>query len=188
MKKQPTKTKEKIKAKPANQRTFKEKTLLKKLAAEEKGVEVKPVSIDSFPVPAPEKNKGGRPSSFDQAAPKIILCLRNGNTYECAAGVARISYGTLNAWKKQGEEDLANGLETKFSKFLNDVHEAERACEEEVLGYWKKEMPGNWQAAKDFLARRHHKEWGSKDKVDVTSNGETVGKPFFMPMKDEEEE
>lgn len=186
MKKQPTKTKEKIKAKPANQRTFKEKTLLKKLAAEEKGVDVAPVPLETMALP--EKKKVGRPSSFDDASPKIIACIRNGNTYECASGVSRISYSTFNDWMNQGKEDFKNGIESKFSQFLHDVHEAEKACEEEVLGYWKQEMPGNWQAAKDFLARRHHKDWGSKDKVDLTSNGETVGKPFFMPMKDEEDE
>lgn len=187
MKKQPTKTKEQIKAKPANQRTFKEKTLLKKLKAEEKGIEVKPIAVESLGAP-PVKNKGGRPSSFDEAVPKILICLRNGNTYECASGVARISYHTFNKWMNQGKEDEEAGLETKFSKFRHDVHQAERDCEEEVLSYWKQEIPGNWQAAKEFLARRHHKEWGSKDKVDVTSNGETMGKPFFMPMKDEEDE
>lgn len=90
--------------------------------------------------------------------------------------------------EKKGDEDLKNGIESKFSKFSHDVYEAERLCEEEVLGYWKKEMPSNWQACKEYLARRHHSAWGSKDRVDVTSNGETLGKPFFMPMKDEEDE
>lgn len=101
MKKEPKKTKEQIKAKPANQRSFKEKTLLKKAKAKEEGVEVLPVSHDSVNTIPLEKNKGGRPSSFDEAAPKIILSLRNGNTYECAAGVARISYWTFNEWKKR---------------------------------------------------------------------------------------
>lgn len=186
MTKKPPKTKEQIKAKPANARTFKEKTLLKKLAAEEKGIVVAPVAVET--VAPREKNKGGRPSSFDEAAPKIIISLRNGNTYECASGAARITYKTFNAWISQGREDIEAGIETKFSRFCNDVLEAERACEEEVLGYWKKEMPGNWQACKEYLARRHHAAWGAKDKVDIVSNGETIGKPFFMPMKDEEEE
>lgn len=45
-------------------------------------------------------------------------------------------------------------------------------------------MPQNWQAAKEFLARRHPKSWASHNKVDVTSNEETVGKPIFLTLKD----
>lgn len=129
------------------------------------------------------KNPGGRPSVFDDAAPKLIAAIRDGNTYACASGCARISYGTFNCWMKEGEQDIEQGVETKFSKFFHDVKEAEKACELEVLGYWKKEMPGNWKACQEYLARRHYSEWGSKDKVDVTSNGESIGKPVFLPMK-----
>ena len=134
------------------------------------------------------KNPGGRPSSFDSAAPKIVAAIREGNTYACASGCARITYHTFNEWMKQGEQDLIDDLETKFAKFYHDVKEAEKACELEVLGYWKKEMPGNWKACQEYLARRHYSEWGSKDKVDVTSNGESIGKPVFLPMKKNNDE
>jgi len=125
---------------------------------------------------AKAKNPGGRPSVFEYAATKIIDAIRQGNTFACASGCARISYGTFNAWMKKGEQDLENEIDTKFSKFFNDVIEAEKACEEEVLAYWKKEMPGNWKACQEFLARRHHSNWGSKDKVDVTSTVEVSQK------------
>ena len=134
--------------------------------------------------PAIIENPGGRPSLFDEAAPKIIQYVRNGNTFECASGCARISYDTFNRWMNQGKEDIKLGNElTKYCQFYKDVKQAERDCENEVLSHWLKQIPNNWQAAKEYLARRHHKSWGLKDKVDVTSNGETLGKPVFLPLK-----
>ena len=175
------------KSKTRKKPNFKAQTEAKKKVAKEKGVKIDPVSLDT--VALPEKKPVGRPSKFEEAAPKIIAYIRKGNTYECAAGCARVTYYTFNNWMNQGREDeKLENYDSKYFQFFKDVEEAERTCEEEVLGYWKQEMPGNWQAARDFLARRHHASWGSKDKVDVTSNGETVGKPYFLPMKDEEDE
>lgn len=161
--------------------TFKEKTEIKKKAGPRK--EGLPI-----PIPQPEKNPGGRPSSFDEAAPKIIAYIRKGNTYECAAGCSRISYSTFASWIRQGKEDLENEeFDSKFLKFLKDVEQAEMEAEQEVLNCWKECIPGNWQAAKEFLARRNPDKWGSKDRVDLTSNGETVGKPIFLPLKKDAE-
>ena len=138
--------------------------------------------------PAILKNPGGRPSVFDDASPKIIECIRLGNTYECSAGCARITYHTFNEWMKIGLSDIQDDKETKFSKFYNDVRQAETDCEAEIVGHWKNQIPQNWQAAKEFLARRNPDKWGSKDRVDVTSNGESVGKPVFLPLKGSNED
>jgi hypothetical protein len=92
---------------------------------------------------------------------------------------------------KQGREDEKNGLtDSKFCKFYKDVEQAEMEAEEEAVRCWRNFVPMNWQAARDFLARRNPDKWSAKEKVDVTSNGETVGKPVFLPMKkaDEQEE
>lgn len=135
------------------------------------------------------ENPGGRPSEFDEAAPKIIASIRQGSTYKCAAGCARVSYSTFANWIAQGKEALKNEeLDNKFLKFLKDVEQAEKECEAEVLQCWKAFIPMNWQAARDFLARRHPDEWGAKDRVDVTSNGEQVGQPVFLPMKKDYEQ
>lgn len=133
-------------------------------------------------------NPGGRPSEFDEAAPKIIESIRGGNTYECASACARVTYHTFNNWMKQGEEDEKNGLtDTKFFKFFKDVKQAEMEAEQFCVRAWQSFIPTNWQAARDFLSRRNSEKWGTKDKVDVTSNGETIAKPYFLPVKDEDE-
>lgn len=137
--------------------------------------------------PAILANPGGRPSVFDEASPIIISLLRKGNTYDCASGCARITYHTFNTWMKEGLNDIENGLVTKLSKFYHDVRKAEKDFETEVLGMWVNQIPENWQAAKEYLARRNSKEWGSKDKVDVTSNDQTISTAVFLPMKDDSE-
>lgn len=138
--------------------------------------------------PAIIENPGGRPSVFDEASPIIIKLLRKGNTYECASGCARVTYHTFNEWMKEGLSDIQEGKESKFSKFYQDVKKAEKDFETEILAMWVNQIPQNWQAGKEYLARRHHKTWGCKDKVDVTSNGETIGKPVFLPMKKQDED
>lgn len=161
--------------------------------------ELKPQTKEKIKKPSPKKgipriktpailqNPGGRPSEFDEAAPKIINSIRGGNTYECASGCARVCYGTFNRWMKLGEEDGRNGItDSKFYKFFKDIKQAECEAEQRCVEAWQSFIPDNWQAAKEFLSRRNHEKWGAKDKVDVTSNGETVGKPFFMPMKEDE--
>lgn len=139
--------------------------------------------------PAVIENPGGRPSEFDVAAPKIIEYLRTGNTYECASACARISYSTFNRWIKQGQEDDAAGVESQFWKFWKDVQQAEMEAELECVQAWRNFIPMNWQAARDFLARRNPDKWSSKEKVDVTSKGEKVeGQPVFLPMKKTDEQ
>lgn len=138
--------------------------------------------------PAMINNPGGRPSEFDEASPKLIAFIRMGNTYECSAGCSRISYHTFNNWMRQGKDDEEKCLtNSKFFKFLADVRQAEMEAEEETVRSWRSLIPENWQAARDFLARRNPEKWGSKDRVDLTSNGETVGKPVFLPLKRNED-
>ena len=131
------------------------------------------------------ENKGGRPSQFDEASPKIISYIRAGNTYSCACACARISYNTFNEWMKKGLEDIKNKINSQFSKFYEDVKEAEAQCEQEIIGHWLKQVPTSWQAGKEYLARKNPENWSIKDKLDLTSNGETIGKDVFLPMKKE---
>lgn len=139
--------------------------------------------------PAVLENPGGRPSVFDVAAPKIITAIRGGNTYKCASAGARITYNTFNEWIKQGLSDKEAGLDTQFSKFYEDVKQAESDMAQECVQAWKNFIPMNWQAARDFLGRRHGDEWGAKDQVDITSQGQKIeGQPVFLPMKKQDEQ
>ena len=139
--------------------------------------------------PAVLENPGGRPSVFDDAAPKIIASIRRGNTYKCASACARINYTTFNDWMNKGLSDIQSEIQSQFSQFYHDVKQAEAEMAEECVQAWKNFIPMNWQAARDFLARRHGDEWGAKDQVDITSQGQKIeGQPVFLPMKKQDEQ
>lgn len=129
------------------------------------------------------KNLVGRPSKFHLVKDKIIEAIRKGNYYEPACKAAGIDYSTFRDWLKKGEDEKKG----PFFQFSKEVQRAEAEAELEIVQIWKDQMPQNWQAAKEFLARRHPKSWASQSKVDVTSNEETVGKPIFLPLKDHED-
>ena len=52
-----------------------------------------------------------------------------------------------------------------------DPEEAE--AELEIVQIWKDQMPQNWQAARDFLARRNPERWANHEKLDLKA--ETKG-------------
>jgi len=133
---------------------------------------------------AMKENPGGRPSSFEESSKSIVKYLRRGNTYATASICSGVTYETFANWMRQGEKDGENGdVESRFFRFFMEVKKAEKDCEDEIVGHWLREIPKNWKAGQEFLARRHSSDWSSKDRVDVTSNGQNVGAPVFLPMK-----
>jgi hypothetical protein len=37
-----------------------------------------------------------------------------------------------------------------------------------ALASWQAAIPGDWRAARDFLARRHPDRWGSRERHELT--------------------
>lgn len=125
-------------------------------------------------------NPGGKPSMLEEAAPKIIASVRNGNTYECACGCARVSYSAFSLWMRRAREDLENNkLDSKYLKFLIDIQQAETECEQEIVASWKGFTCDNWQAAKEFLRHRNPDKWVIREKVDVVQNVELSQKSLL---------
>lgn len=138
--------------------------------------------------PAIIANPGGQPCKLEQASKIIVAAVRRGNTYENSCMLASICYSTFNNWTRRGKESREQDLvECKYLKFLDALEKAESECENEILQHWKDCIPGNWQAGKEYLARRNSAKWGNQDKLDITSNGEKLGPAFFMPLKDDDE-
>jgi hypothetical protein len=50
---------------------------------------------------------------------------------------------------------------------------------------WKAQIPNNWQAARDFLARRFPKRWGAKEKIDHTGSVTTPTKVYVVGAGEE---
>lgn len=119
--------------------------------------------------------KGGRPSKFTaETRQKLITSVKAGNYYETACKFSGITYATLRSWLTRGEkasfEDPENlsDEDLDYLAFYEAMAEAEAAAEMTAVLHWRAQMPSDWKASRDFLARRHPNRWGSK--VEVTVN------------------
>lgn len=71
---------------------------------------------------------GGRPPKLTpELHTAIVDDIAAAIPYEYAAGANGICETTLYAWKRQGDEDLKNGLDTPHSRFSQDIKKAERS-------------------------------------------------------------
>src|SRR5262249_55721086 len=61
----------------------------------------------------------------------------------------------------QRGEKASSGL---FCEFCGAVKKAEADAEVRMVALWQKQIPENWQAARDFLARRFPERWSGVDR------------------------
>jgi hypothetical protein len=110
----------------------------------------------------------GRPTKLQpERVARLLEALREGNYYRAACAKADIGFNTFRAWMKAGQAQRHG----KFREFLNSVKKAEGEAQAEIVAQWRKHCPENWQACRDFLARRNAAEWGQKDKRQVEHSG-----------------
>src|SRR5262249_57737439 len=83
-----------------------------------------------------------------------------GNYYRAACAHVGVSYKNFREWMKRGAKQRRG----KFREFRNAVKKAEADAEVRMVAQWQKHMPGNWQAIRDFLGRRHPDRWGDHRK------------------------
>ena len=112
------------------------------------------------------KKKGGRPSKADdERMQKILDGIKAGLSYQGACGLARVSYSTFLAWRKEGE----TGKSEKFSKFLRELEYAEAVAEAEQLKKIKNDPDTKYACW--ILERRHPDRWGKKEQVKQEISG-----------------
>ena len=98
----------------------------------------------------------GRPSKFStEIATKIVDAIRQGSYYEPACRCAGVSYRSFRRWMKEGEAAKSG----KFRQFWQDVTRAEAEAEIRIIEMWQEQMPRDWRACRDYLARRFPKRW-----------------------------
>jgi hypothetical protein len=78
-----------------------------------------------------------------------------------AAWHARISESTLYGWLRHGLEDIENGIDSEFSKFLQDIKEAES---HKIVGHMDalEEQSERWQSRAWILERRWRNQFTDK--------------------------
>jgi transposase len=107
------------------------------------------------------KRKIGRPVKLTpEIRGRLCEALRDGNYYEAACAKAGVHYGSFRNWMRKGRRAKSG----EFFEFFKAVREAEADAETAVVQQWRSQIPENWQAARDFLARRFPDRWGPKDK------------------------
>lgn len=82
-----------------------------------------------------EKHKGGRPTKFDDKRIQLILnAISQHVPYRIAIQANGIGERTFYYWLKQGVEDLENGVDSNFSRFLKSLRKVEQ---EKIIEYIK---------------------------------------------------
>jgi len=107
---------------------------------------------------------GGQPTKLTPATQKLLCeAIAAGNYYEAACSYAGISYATFALWMRLGKR----AKKGKYFKFFKAIKKAEGDAEVTVVAQWRKQIPENWQAARDFLARRYPERWAPKEHVQI---------------------
>lgn len=100
---------------------------------------------------------------------EICQAIRMGNYVKTACQLVGIPYNTYYRWMSAAKQA---GNKPIYYKFATEVAKAEAEIEAKVVKCWVDQTPHEWQACRDFLARRFNKNWGNKDKVEHTgANG-----------------
>jgi len=117
------------------------------------------------PVKDSVEKSGGRPSKLTEELKKeIFQYIEDGLSYADACYLANISEGIFYLWKKVGEK----AKEGKFFEFLKGIRIAELKAKRRRLKIIAVKEPGDARLALEMLARKYPKEFGRKEKIEVT--------------------
>lgn len=134
------------------------------------------------------KKKGNNPDGRDSyLTPKFIngfvALVQRGNYFSTVCQCMRIHLSTYRRWMNEGEQvakkcphsknciqfmDKEERKKIDFKcpprcEFFNKVEEAKGFSEIRVVEKWQAQLDNNWQACKDFLARRYPKRWANRE-------------------------
>lgn len=87
---------------------------------------------------------------------KLCAAIAAGNYYRPACKSVNLGYQTFRTWMKRGVEE-EEGI---YRDFRDAIVKAEADAELAVVALWQAQIPNNWAAARDFLARRFAARWG----------------------------
>lgn len=129
----------------------------------------------------------GRPTKLTaDVQERICQKIREGNYYEAACAFAGVDYATFRRWMEKGETANTG----PFREFCEAIQRAVAEAEVAVVAQWQADMPGNWQASRDFLARRFPDRWGPRERKELTGKGggpiSTESRIIILPAKDRE--
>src|SRR5580658_5839288 len=107
----------------------------------------------------------GRPTKLTpDIQEKILTVIKLGAYRTAACDFAGISPETLRNWMRRGE----NEGEGPYVEFAAAIKQAEASACLKALGTIRTAMESQWQAAAWFLERKRPKEWGKRERHELT--------------------
>jgi hypothetical protein len=107
----------------------------------------------------------GRPTKLTpELRERFCGLVRDGNYTQAACAGVGISFATYRNWYNRGRK----ARKGPYLEFFEAVRLALAESEANVVRDWQAQIPENWQAARDFLARRFPRRWGPKESHEVT--------------------
>jgi hypothetical protein len=107
----------------------------------------------------------------------IVKAIRSGNTRQCAANLAGISFDTLQSWLQKGREG-----HPVYAGFAEQIALADGRIEARMVDNLVKCGPMDWRASRAWLGTRRAKTWGEKSTLDVKVQRATE----LEPLSDED--
>jgi hypothetical protein len=112
----------------------------------------------------------GRPSKFTpERCSAIVDAIAHRIPYEYAAEANGIAEKTLYIWLEKAREDQNQGIDSDYTKFLQDIKRVEMARIREHSDIISA-RPERWQADAWMLERRWHKHYGPNAQLNELNN------------------
>lgn len=112
-----------------------------------------------------KREKIGAPTKLDEDLhKKFVAFIEEGQYFETACSLCRITYQTFRRWMIKGSAD-ESGI---YRNFWLAVQEAEAKSERNANLYWQAHFKEDYRAARDWMDRRFRNKWGRKDIVELT--------------------
>ena len=134
-----------------------------------------------MPTPPPDRSKpmtiaqgrgaaspvagAGRPSKLTPVMRRRFLAaVRRGHHFKAACDYAGIGEQTFRAWMVRGAKDAdeSSSISSPYAEFRASVLAATSQAEDDLVKTFHKAGKKDWQASKEFLARRWPQRWGAK--------------------------
>lgn len=115
----------------------------------------------------------GRPTRLTpKVAETIIQAVRAGATISAACARAGIGESTYYEWVQRGTGTHKNRrANTVYAEFAEALARAEAELEVALVAQWRQQMPSDWRAVAEFLARRFPRDWGRRTEVTGAGGG-----------------
>jgi transposase len=107
----------------------------------------------------------GRPSKLTpETRQRLVDAVRAGNYIDAACSHAGIAVSTYYLWREK-----AKGSRTgEYKELMDEIEAAEAAAEVRMVAQWQQQIPNDWRAAREFLARRFPNKWSPLEKQEIS--------------------